>query len=999
MNTIRRVLLSVLTTAVLIVATSNSAHGAGPGLGNKTYNPDELFKPASIIKSPSGHGAVTMVDGYLMVIYASDGGTDPENQGIEFWDVSDPRNPFVVVSYKNADTVGLREAHSIGRSNSYPKDYIVTLAQKGIQFWDVTDPFQLSMVSYMALSEVEFIDYAGTFWLFWQAPYVYVAGTGRGLYVVDATDPANPTLVNRVRSDEIGFGPSSVLAIGNLLLVGEPRNGRYATMDLSDPANPVMIQLLNGKRGYGHTLAAGKILVSGGNGDANKVYIYDLDHDGAMSYYGELGDSTVFSNGGYGSYQDGFFHSGFSQRYAKFDIETMTQIGVGTSGLEQRDEDFALVLGNLVFVGDDHGVGSALIVHQAAADTKGPEVTWVHPKNNASNMALTTRVGVSMSDTVDVGSLGPSTFAVRPLSGAALPGKYSVVDGLVNFAPDLPLFPNTTYEVVIDGIADVVGNSSGTFTSRFSTGDPESLPRCVLKHSPPAEANASVAYAVDSSSGKQPITYSWYFGDGDTPTPPALDPAAEHSYSKPTGIYSEPMFRYRVTLKVQNEFGRGSCSLIQIIHNPLTATRAVSSSDIIHDGTQTFNVNPDNDTVTAINQSGLTKAWEAPVGDNPRTLAESPAGAIWIVNQDDATISILDKNDGGLTNELTLPVASRPYGIAFSPDGSGAYVTLQGTGRLLKLATSGAIVGDIDMGPQPRGIAVSGDSSRILVTRYISEADHGEVHEVDGATFTLKRTFELKVDPGPDREFSGRGVPNYLNQVRITPDGRRAYVASKKDNVLRGLFRDGLPLTYESLVRTIVSQIDLQSNTGKYIAAGVDLNDRDMAQSVIFSPVGDLFFIATQGTNKVEIYDAANVRFVGTMNTGLAPQGMVFNGDGSKLYVHNYMSRTVSVFDTTSFVDGTGNSASLLAEVSTVANEALMEQVLRGKRIFYNASDRRMNLDSYVSCASCHNEGESDEQVWDFTQGGEGLHNTVSLRGRAGMGHGYLHWSANFDEV
>src|SRR5262249_9394190 len=30
---------------------------------------------------------------------------------------------------------------------------------------------------------------------------------------------------------------------------------------------------------------------------------------------------------------------------------------------------------------------------------------------------------------------------------------------------------------------------------------------------------------------------------------------------------------------------------------------------------------------------------------------------------------------------------------------------------------------------------------------------------------------------------------------------------------------------------------------------------------------------------------------------------------------------------------------------------------------------------------------------------GEGLRNTIALRGRAGMGQGFLHWSNNFDEV
>jgi hypothetical protein len=51
-----------------------------------------------------------------------------------------------------------------------------------------------------------------------------------------------------------------------------------------------------------------------------------------------------------------------------------------------------------------------------------------------------------------------------------------------------------------------------------------------------------------------------------------------------------------------------------------------------------------------------------------------------------------------------------------------------------------------------------------------------------------------------------------------------------------------------------------------------------------------------------------------------------------------------------------------------------------------------------LSCASCHNDGGHDGRVWDLTGAGEGLRNTISLRGRAGA-MGFLHWSNNFDEV
>jgi mono/diheme cytochrome c family protein len=87
------------------------------------------------------------------------------------------------------------------------------------------------------------------------------------------------------------------------------------------------------------------------------------------------------------------------------------------------------------------------------------------------------------------------------------------------------------------------------------------------------------------------------------------------------------------------------------------------------------------------------------------------------------------------------------------------------------------------------------------------------------------------------------------------------------------------------------------------------------------------------------------------------------------------------------------------ATLASVATERLTAQVLQGKRLFYDARDTRLARDAYMSCATCHNDGGHDGRVWDLTGFGEGLRNTISLRGRGGMGQGFLHWSNNFDEV
>ncbi|NJL19119.1 MAG: hypothetical protein HC901_02135 [Bdellovibrionaceae bacterium] len=133
--------------------------------------------------------------------------------------------------------------------------------------------------------------------------------------------------------------------------------------------------------------------------------------------------------------------------------------------------------------------------------------------------------------------------------------------------------------------------------------------------------------------------------------------------------------------------------------------------------------------------------------------------------------------------------------------------------------------------------------------------------------------------------------------------------------------------------------------------------------------------------------------------TGLAPQGMVFDPTTKRLFVNNLNSRSVTVYDLAdSLTYGFGN-VPVTTTIGTVANELFSPQVLLGKQVFYNASDVRMSEEGYTSCAICHQDGDHDGRTWDFTDRGEGLRNTINLRGRAGMGHGNVHWSANFNEI
>ena len=151
--------------------------------------PTSVFQPASIVRSPRGHGNVAMVGGYMMLIYSQDGGGASNDGGIEFWDVSDPRQPTLFRRYEDADTHGLREAHGFGFAEINGRTFLAAQSVLGVQFWDVTDPGAITFASEIDLPGINAGDYDGAWWVFWQAPWVYVAGVSQGLFVIDARDP------------------------------------------------------------------------------------------------------------------------------------------------------------------------------------------------------------------------------------------------------------------------------------------------------------------------------------------------------------------------------------------------------------------------------------------------------------------------------------------------------------------------------------------------------------------------------------------------------------------------------------------------------------------------------------------------------------------------------------------------------------------------------------------------------------------------------------------
>lgn len=538
-------------------------------------------------------------------------------------------------------------------------------------------------------------------------------------------------------------------------------------------------------------------------------------------------------------------------------------------------------------------------------------------------------------------------------------------------------------------------------------------------NTPPAATaiavNTTANYTITSTGGVN-VRYRWSWGDGTADSAYSPTPGITHVFSAPG--------RYQITVTATDDTGRiVTATFYQIVHATLTALKPAASASMVYEDRPTgtndriWCVNGDNNSVSVFDAVTRARLAEIVVGTAPRALAVGLDGRVWVSNVESGSISIISGSTLAVTQTLTLPRGSRPFGIAFDPDGTDAWVVCEGTGRLLRFnPTTAAQVASMDVGLHARHISISADSARLFVTRFItpplpgeatatvtpSSTTGGEVLSILSASLTLERRVILQHSDRLDTITTGRGIPNYLGPAVISPDNLSAWVPSKQDNIKRGILRDGNELTHDQTIRSIASRIPLTSGSPAAVDdvnARVDFDNAGIAVHAAFDRTGSYLFTALEGSREIGVVDVWGRREIRRFSAGRAPQAVAVSPDGRTVYAHNFMDRNITVHDVGGVIDGRDTTPSLVATLNCITTERLSAAVLLGKKHFYDATDSRIAFQQYISCASCHNDGGQDGRIWDFTGFGEGLRNTITLKGRGGMAHGPVHWSGNFDEI
>jgi Bacterial Ig-like domain len=430
------------------------------------------------------HNQPTVLNGYLNL---------NGNEEFWFWDITDPTKPKQMTQYltpnRNPTGGGKGEGEAESHCVSYAKYgstyYEVTTGGHGVDIWDVTDQTNVKHIKQITLDGVDYGDFTAAVWgLSWQGNYIYVGGTDTGIHILDAHDPLDVKFVKRLPTSEFGtVNAGPIDTIGNILVIMTPKeNGGIATMDISDPVNPIYLDSIKPTKSYitqfykhfafmQTPLRAWDVLTDPTNIGAADKPLSSVTTPG--SEYLSFGDNNLFLGRLRSSVPGATVYDVTDPTKAitkKVDVWGRAALGANSV----NDDQFTIMIGNLLVLGDDQEPyqGSVIAQWASAPDSMPPVVDTIIPRDKSTGLNVKSRIGISFTDNIELATVNEASLIVRPMGGAPIKGVWGLRMGVLSFSPNQDLLPATTYEVVIPkgGITDLVQNAiAEDFKSTFTT--------------------------------------------------------------------------------------------------------------------------------------------------------------------------------------------------------------------------------------------------------------------------------------------------------------------------------------------------------------------------------------------------------------------------------------------------------------------------------------------------------------------------------------------------
>ncbi len=254
------------------------------------------------------------------------------------------------------------------------------------------------------------------------------------------------------------------------------------------------------------------------------------------------------------------------------------------------------------------------------------------------------------------------------------------------------------------------------------------------------------------------------------------------------------------------------------------------------------------------------------------TPGSSPASWLYVCNQDDATVSVLDMETLQVLRTVDLQALgysanAKPHHVAVEPDGSHWYVSLIGEGKVVKLDTQDRVVGEAPF-ESPGMLSLLPGQDLLVVGRSMSAVN-------PPSRIGMIRPSDMSIDeldvffPRP-------------HAIALEPSTGIVYTASLGVNQI-------------AAVDPVRERVELVNVEGPQHALMQFAISPDGSQMVISGELSHtaIFF---------DISDPMNPRRVGTVEVGSQPFDPIYTLDGRQVYLGNKAANTITLLDAERFV-------------------------------------------------------------------------------------------------
>ena len=446
------------------------------------------------------------------------------------------------------------------------------------------------------------------------------------------------------------------------------------------------------------------------------------------------------------------------------------------------------------------------------------------------------------------------------------------------------------------------------------------------------------------------------------------------------------------------------------------------------DGSELYVAHTTANVVGVIDTSLNYEVVSIPVGVDPVSVAVRPtANELWVSNHVSDTVSVIDVDPASPTRYRVIDTIQaidsnqvtqfdEPVGIAFSADGSRAFVALSSRNQIAVIdANARTVTGSINVRAQePRAMAVangrlfvvafeSGNQSQLSACGSITTPLPAgcTVGITDLATFAQNPNLPGKVKNiifdtvNPDRDLFVydvstlaektvvNGIGTLLYGVAVTPtsaNSERVFITeTDARNVVNGADGQTLAGLGNRMFLNRVAAVNCNTSSGTTTcdttAAQQDLEGGSPTQAnalatpygVAVSNDGSTLVITAAGTSRVASLNAATLAQLGMADLGSGasfgvqiPRGVALlsdvTGAPQTAYVLNTLDNSVSVV-------AVSKTAAPVVTPTTIKlfGDKTPDPIRRGRIVF---NDGFAATSGSFSCASCHPDGNTDQLLW-----------------------------------